>query len=404
MRESYSELKPPMRILMGPGPSDVDPRVLRAMSAPLIGHLDPDFIAIMDETKELLKHVFQTQNDLTIPISGTGSAGMEACLSNVIEPGGEVMVCVNGYFGERMCDMVDRCGGELTRVDAPWGEIIEPDQVARALRECRAEAVAIVHAETSTGVLQPLEEISEIVHQHDALLVVDAVTSLGGVPVEVDKWGIDACYSGTQKCISCPPGLSPATFSERYMSALKGRKTKVQSWYLDLSLLHEYWGPGRSYHHTAPITMNYGLREALRLIYEEGLQRRFARHELNAKALAAGLHAMGLKLLVPEAYRLPSLTSVVVPESVGEARVRQRLLREAGIEIGGGLGELRAKIWRIGLMGYSSQSNNVLLALSALEHALANEGFDAPPAAGADAAYKVLESSAREVGYGSGMG
>jgi len=393
MTESYSELKPGARILMGPGPSDVDPRVLRAMSTPLVGHLDPDFIAIMNETKELLKYVFQTENDLTIPVSGTGSAGMEACLCNLIEPGDGVVVCVNGYFGERMCDMVERCSGRLTRVDTAWGEIIEPSQVDMALRRSHAKVVAIVHAETSTGILQPLEEIGQIVHQHDALLVVDAVTSLGGVPVEVDRWGIDACYSATQKCISCPPGLSPVTFSEGAAHALKDRKTKVQSWYLDISLIQKYWGPERTYHHTAPIAMNYGFREALRLIYEEGLERRFARHECNSKALVAGLRALGLEPFAPEAYRLWSLTSAKVPDGVDDVRVRQRLLREVGIEIGGGLGELKGKIWRIGLMGYSSQRRNVLLLLSALEHILVDEGFSGPRGAGLEAAHMVLERS-----------
>jgi len=374
----YTDLNPPVRTLMGPGPSNVHPRVLKAMATPLVGHLDATFLEMMDEIQQLLRLVFQTENKLTIPLSGTGSAGMEASLFNLIEEGDEVLVAVNGYFGERMCEMIPRCGGAVRRMEAPWGQAFEPDQVEDALREGMASLVAIVHAETSTGVLQPLEEISEIVHDTGALLLVDAVTSLGGVELKVDQWDIDTCYSGTQKCLSCPPGLSPITFGPRAEEVLSSRRAPVGSWYLDLSLIQRYWGRERTYHHTAPISMNYALREALRLVQEEGLEARFARHRLNQQALVAGLEAMGLQLLVAEENRLPSLTTVRIPAGVEEARVRLRLLREFNIEIAGGLGDLKGQIWRIGLMGHSSQRENVFLLLSALEYLLTDEGFPLP--------------------------
>lgn len=376
----------PARILMGPGPSNVSPRVLRAMSMPLVGHLDPTFVELMEEVKELLRYVFQTQNEVTIPVSGTGSAGMETCLVNLIEPGDPVLVCVNGLFGERMCDIVTRIGGELGRLDAEWGSIIEPDQVRKALSGGEVKLVAIVHAETSTGVLQPLEEIGQMVREYGAVLVVDAVTSLGGHPVKTDEWQIGACYSGTQKCLSCPPGLSPVTFSERAMNRVQSRRTPVQSWYLDMGLLFNYWGRERAYHHTAPISANYALREALRLIREEGLEARYARHQLNQTALVAGLEAMGLELLVEESFRLWSLTTVKVPDGVSDARVRGKLLADYSIEIGGGLGPLKGLVWRIGLMGESSGRNNVMLLLLALEEMLRQEGMKIEPGAGTRAA------------------
>ncbi len=385
----YTDLNPPVRTLLGPGPSNVHPRVLKALATPLVGHLDPAFLEVMDEVKQLLKFVFQTENELTIPLSGTGSAGMEASLFNLIEEGDEVLVAVNGYFGERMCQMVPRCGGWVQRIEAPWGQAFEPDPIEDALQEGTTKLLAIVHAETSTGVLQPLEEISGIAHRYGALLLVDAVTSLGGVELRVDPWDIDACYSGTQKCLSCPPGLSPITFGPRAEEVLHSRRTPVGSWYLDLSLIQRYWGKERTYHHTAPISMNYGLREALRLVQEEGLEARFARHRLNQRALVAGLEAMGLELLVPEAYRLPSLTTVRIPEGVEEARVRSRLLREFNIEIAGGLGDLRGQIWRIGLMGHSSRRENVFLLLSALEHLLREERFSLPRGEALEAAGQV---------------
>jgi len=364
-------LQPPSRVLLGPGPSTVSPRVLRAMSIPLVGHLDPAFLRIMDETKRLLQFVFQTRNELTIPISGTGSAGMEACLVNLLEPGDTAIVCVNGVFGTRMADIVERCGATPVKVEAPWGRVIDPTDVAAALRRApHAKLVAIVHAETSTGAWQPLEEISTLVHAAGALLVVDTVTSLAGCPVRVDEWGIDACYSGTQKCLSCPPGLSPITFGPRALEVLRARKTKVSSWYLDLTMIEKYWGSERVYHHTAPITMNYALYEALRIVEEEGLEARWARHARNHHALKAGLAAIGLTIAAQENHQLWTLNSVQIPPGVDDARVRGALLNEFSIEIGGGLGPLKGKTWRIGLMGESSSAANVLLVLSALERVL----------------------------------
>jgi alanine-glyoxylate transaminase/serine-glyoxylate transaminase/serine-pyruvate transaminase len=296
MPDEFAELAPPLGILMGPGPSDVHPRVLRAMSTPLVGHLDPEFLKITDATMELLRRTFQTRNRLTLPVSGTGSAGMEAAFCNIVEPGDRVLVCVAGLFGERMCDVAARCGAQVARVDTEWGHVIEPEQVETALKAQPAKVVAIVHAETSTGAWQPLDEIARIVHDHGALFLVDTVTSLGGVPVEVDRLGIDVCYSGTQKCLSCPPGLAPITFNDRAVEVIHQRKAKVQSWYLDMSMVERYWGQERLYHHTAPITAIYGLYEGLRLVHEEGLAARWARHQRNGDALHVGLMAMGLEL------------------------------------------------------------------------------------------------------------
>ena len=358
---------PTARVLMGPGPSDVHPRVLKAMATPLIGHLDPQFIKIMDGVKGMLRQLFRTKNDLTFAVSATGSAGMETCFVNLLEPGDEALVCVNGVFGNRMCDNVERCGGKLVRIDAPWGKTIEPGQVKEALEKCSPKLVAIVHAETSTGVLQPLEEISKIVHDAGALFLVDAVTSLGGTDVRVDDWGIDAVYSGSQKCLSVPPGLSPVSFSGEAVEAMEKRKSKVQSWYLDLSMIRNYWaGAKRAYHHTAPISMEYALYEGLNLIFEEGLEARFQRHRLNHELLRDGLEAMGFEFLVAPEYRLPMLNAVKIPAGIDEAAVRERLLNEYNIEIGGGLGEFAGKLWRIGLMGCSSTKNHVNMLLAAL--------------------------------------
>jgi len=388
--EPHSVLQPPSRILLGPGPSNVHPRVLRAMSIPLVGHLDPAFLQIMDDSKRLLQLAFQTRNQLTIPISGTGSAGMEACLVNLLEPGDEAVVCVNGVFGTRMADIVERCGATLITVEAPWGRVIDPADVRAALqRSTRPKLVAIVHAETSTGAWQPLEDIGTLVRAADALFVVDTVTSLGGCPVRVDAWGIDACYSGTQKCVSCPPGLSPVTFSARAVEALRQRKTKVQSWYLDLTMIEKYWGAERVYHHTAPISMNYALNEALRLIAEEGLEARWARHERNHQALKAGLAAIGLPIASQENHQLWTLNSVRIPDGVDDARVRRQLLEEFSIEIGGGLGPLTGTTWRIGLMGESSTAANVLLLLSALERVLPRCGHAVDEGAALGAAQRV---------------
>jgi alanine-glyoxylate transaminase/serine-glyoxylate transaminase/serine-pyruvate transaminase len=384
------EFTPPARLLLGPGPSEVHPRVLRAMSAPLVGHLDPAFIAMMEEVKALLRFVFATGNTLTFPVSGTGSAGMEACIVNLVEPGDAVVVGVNGVFGTRMADVIERAGGVAVRVEAPWGRIVRAEQVEAALRNCgRPKLVALVHAETSTGAWQPLADAARLAHEHGALFLADCVTSLGGAPVEIDGWGIDAAYSGTQKCLSCPPGLAPITFGPRALEVLHKRKTRVQSWYLDLTLLSQYWGEERVYHHTAPISMNYALREALRLVAEEGLEARFARHRNNHEALAAGLGALGLALAAEEGHRLPMLNAVTVPGGIDEARVRTRLLAEHGIEIGGGLGPMKGKVWRIGLMGESSRRTHVLAVLAALEDALRAEGRRVSPGAALAAAQSV---------------
>jgi alanine-glyoxylate transaminase/serine-glyoxylate transaminase/serine-pyruvate transaminase len=379
---AIGEFNPPERLLLGPGPSEVHPRVLRAMSAPLVGHLDPAFVQMMEEVKGLLRTVFATQNPLTIPISGTGSAGMEACLVNLLEPGDELVVGVNGVFGTRMAEVAERAGAVVRRVEAPWGRVIRPEQIEAALENtAKPKLVAVVHAETSTGAWQPLVEIARLAHDHGALMLADCVTSLGGAPVEIDGWGIDAAYSGTQKCLSCPPGLAPVTFGPRAVEALKARKTKVQSWYLDLSLLAQYWGEERVYHHTAPITMNYALREALRLVVEEGLEARFARHRKNHEALAAGLGPLGLAFAAEEGRRLPMLNAVTVPDGVDG-----RLLVQHGIEIGGGLGPMKGKVWRIGLMGESSRRGSVLTLLAALEDTLRAEGRSVTPGAAVGAA------------------
>ncbi len=370
----FRDIDPGQRVLMGPGPSDVPPRVLQAMSAPCIGHLDPYFLAVMDETQQLLRYLFRTNNALTIPVSGTGSAGMETCFVNLVEPGDEVVVCVNGVFGTRMSDIVNRLGGKLIRVDGQWGRAIDPERVREAVKGRSPKVLAVVHAETSTGVCQPLEDLSSIAKESGALFLVDMVTSLGGMEVAIDEMGIDAAYSGTQKCISCPPGLSPISFSDKAMEALRNRKSPVSSWYLDMSMVGSYWGAERKYHHTAPINMIYGLREALRIIAEEGLEARFARHRLNHRALMAGLETMGLDMLVPETERLPMLNAIRIPEGVDDVKVRKALLTEFGIEIGGGLGELAGKIWRVGLMGHGARPKNVFLFLSALETILRAEG------------------------------
>jgi alanine-glyoxylate transaminase / serine-glyoxylate transaminase / serine-pyruvate transaminase len=380
-------LVPPRRLL-GPGPSTVHPRVLRAMSTPLIGHLDPMFLGIMNEIQTLLRRVFATTNPFTIAVSGTGSAGMEAAIVNVIEPGDRVIVGINGVFGTRLATIVERCGGNAIRVEVPWGQVIEPDSIAAELqRSGPVKAVVLVHAETSTGARQPIEPIGTLCRQSKALLIVDAVTSLGGMPVEVDQWGIDVCYSATQKCLSCPPGLAPLTLSERAISAVKARRSPCHSWYFDLSLIADYWAEqSRTYHHTAPISMIYALRESLRLIEEEGLPARFVRHELNGRALIAGLMALGLSPLPSPDRRLPTLVCLTIPAHIDEAAVRAELLRRFGIEIGGGLGPLKGKVWRIGLMGESSTEANVLTLLNALEEIGIRSGWVPTPGAGLQAA------------------
>ncbi|MBN1313486.1 MAG: alanine--glyoxylate aminotransferase family protein [Anaerolineae bacterium] len=366
----YPEINPPARVLLGPGPSMVHPRVLRAMAAPVLGHLDPAFLSIMDRIQQLLRYVFQTENSLTLPVSGTGSAAMETAVANMVEPGDPVLVCVNGYFGGRIAEMSRRYGGDVQTIDRPWGEVFGAEEVRDALARRPARIVAIVHAETSTGALQPLDEIAQVVRERGGILIVDAVTSLGGVPVRVDDVGIDVCYSGSQKCLGCPPGAGPITLGSRAIDKLEQRKSPGTNWYLDLTLLAKYWGHERAYHHTASSSLNYALYEGLRLVVEEGLENRWARHCSNAELLWRGLAKLDLVPHVPEARRLPMLTTVRIPEGVDEVRIRQELLRRYNIEIAGGLGELQGKVWRIGLMGYSSRPENVLLLLAALEQLL----------------------------------
>lgn len=380
-------IDPPVRILMGPGPSDIHPAVLAAMAAPTVGHLDPFFLQTMDEVQQMLRQVFQTQNEMTMAISGTGSSGMETCVVNLIEPGDRMIACVNGVFGGRMADVAERAGAEVTKLERGFGEIFTAEEIEAAVKEHSPKVVGIVHAETSTGALQDLDDIAKIVHDAGALLLVDCVTSLAGLPVEIDRLGIDAAYSGTQKCLSCPPGLAPVTFGPRALAAMDARSTKVSSWYLDVSMLRNYWGADRAYHHTAPINMNYGLHEALRRVLEEGLEARFARHQLHHSALKAGLAAMGIEYSVPEGQQLPMLNSVLIPEGVNDGEVRSQLLNEFGIEIGGGLGPVKGKTWRIGLMGEAAKKSNVMLLLAALEQCLHQQGVR--PAAGAGVAAAV---------------
>ena len=389
------ELVPPSRLLLGPGPSMVHPRVLRAMCTPLLGHLDPKFLEIMNEVQAQLRAAFRTQNPFTIAVSGTGSAGMEAALVNLIEPGDAAVVVAAGVFGNRMAEIVGRCGGRLVKLEVPWGETIDAGRIEEALKkEGKVKVVAVVHAETSTGAQQPMEGLGKLCHAYGALLVVDTVTSLGGVPVDVDAWEADAVYSGTQKCLSCPPGLAPLTLSPRALEAVKARKTKVQSWYLDAGMVADYWAEGkRVYHHTAPITMVYAIREALRLVLEEGLDARFARHRRHSAAVMAGLAALGCAPQAQEGRRLPSLNCVKVPAGVDDAALRKVLLTEHGIEIGGGLGPLAGKVWRIGLMGESSRQENVLAVLAAIEQSLARQGKGPKPGTAVSAA---LESYAKQ--------
>ncbi len=369
---AYSSFNPPVRTLMGPGPSDVHPRVLTAMARPTIGHLDPAFVAMMEEIKALLQYAFQTGNALTIPVSAPGSAGMEACFVNLVEPGDKVIVCINGVFGARMKENIERAGGIAVVVEDAWGTPVDPNKLEDALKTNRdARIVAFVHAETSTGVQSDARKLAEIARRHDCLTIVDAVTSLGGSPLKVDEWGLDAVYSGSQKCLSCTPGLSPVTFNDRAVERIKKRKTKVQSWFLDLNLVMGYWGSGkRAYHHTAPINPLYGLHEALAMLQEEGLENSWTRHQHHHLALRSGLEAMGLGFLVKECSRLPQLNAVMVPEGVDDAVLRSRLLNEYNLEIGAGLGALAGKIMRIGLMGYGANMKNVMYCIEAIEAVL----------------------------------
>jgi alanine-glyoxylate transaminase/serine-glyoxylate transaminase/serine-pyruvate transaminase len=372
---------------MGPGPSGANPRVVRAMAAPILGHLDPEFIKIMDNCRSMLRQVLRTENTLTLATPGTGTSGMEAAVMNLVEPGDRVVVGVAGYFADRICQMAERAGGVVTRVTAPWGSPVDPEQMRTAIRGAgKVKLVAIVHAETSTGVQTPVAPMAAIAHEAGALMLADCVTSLGGVPVEADAWGVDAIYSGTQKCLSAPPGVSPLTMSARAVDAIKARETPCNSWYLDLNLLEAYWDDRRGYHHTAPISMIYALHEALALVLEEGLESRWARHERNGRALQLGLEAMGLVLHADAGYRLPVLTTVRIPEGVADAEVRGALLKRHSMEIGGGLGDLRGKVWRVGLMGESSTPGNVFLFLSSLGKILREQGFAADVRGALDAA------------------
>ena len=361
------ELNPPARLLLGPGPSPVHPRVMRALAAPVIGHLDPELIRLLDDVRGLLRDVFRTSNDLALAVSGTGMAGMEAVLGSLLEPGDRLVVCAAGFFGQRMAELAGRMGVAVTKADKEWGEVFTPEEVETAVAAAiKPKAVAIVHAETSTGALQPMEGLGDIAHRHGALLIADCVTSLGGVPVLLDEWGVDAAYSGSQKCLGCPPGMAPVTLGPRARQAMATRSRPAHGWYLDLDLLERYWGGDRAYHHTISSTLVYALREGLRLVMEEGLEARWERHRSNGEMLWDGLEAMGLALNVPAEHRVPSLTTVRIPEGVDEAAVRGRLRDEYGIEIGAGLGPLKGKVWRIGLMGHGAQKANVILLLAAL--------------------------------------
>jgi len=370
---------PPQRTLMGPGPSDVNPRILEAMSRPTIGHLDPLFVQMMDEMKGLLQYAFQTKNELTIPVSAPGSAGMETCFVNLVEAGDTVIVCQNGVFGGRMKENVERCGATAIMVEDEWGKACAPAKLETALKaHPEATTVAFVHAETSTGATTDVKAMCDLAHAHGCLAIVDAVTSLGGTELRVDDWGVDAIYSGTQKCLSCTPGLSPVSFSSAAIERIQNRKTKVQSWFLDLNLVMGYWGKGakRAYHHTAPINALYALHESLVLLQDEGLENAWARHREHHNALKAGLEALGLTFVVPEADRLPQLNAVTIPEGVDDAQVRGMLLNDYNLEIGAGLGVMAGKVWRIGLMGYACRKDNVLKCVSALGEVLGRVGVN----------------------------
>lgn len=374
---SIRSFHPTPRTLMGPGPSDVHPRILEALGRPTIGHLDPAFVGMMDEIKTLLKYAFQTDNELTLPVSAPGSAGMEACFVNLLEPGDKAVVCVNGVFGNRMVENVIRCGATAIRIDQEWGKPVDPDAVSAALEaNPDAKVLAFVHAETSTGARSDAETLCNLAQRHGCLSIVDTVTSLGGIPLYVDRWKADAVYSGTQKCLSCTPGLSPVTFSDAAVAAIKARKHPVQSWFLDMNLILGYWGEGakRAYHHTAPINALYALHESLVMLQDEGLENAWQRHATMHQALAAGLEAMGIDFVVQAAARLPQLNSVYIPEGIDDAQVRQHLLQHHNLEIGAGLGDFAGKVWRIGLMGYSARRDNIDLLIRALSAAMAEQG------------------------------
>jgi alanine-glyoxylate transaminase / serine-glyoxylate transaminase / serine-pyruvate transaminase len=383
------QLNPSPRLLLGPGPSDVHPRVLTAMATPLMGHLDPQFLVLMNETQEMLRQALLTKNALTFPVSATGMAGMETCMVNLLEPGDKIVVCAKGFFGQRMFDVAQRTGAVVTKLDAPWGSVFDLDQLREVLAKVKPKVLSIVHAETSTGAWQPIEQLGKLCHEHGALLLIDAVTSLGCIPLKLDEWEIDAAYSCTQKGLGCPPGLSPVSFSPRAVEAMGKRKTKGQSWYFDMSLVQHYWDADRFYHHTAPITMIYAIREGLRLLHEEGLEPRWSRHMANHRAIKAGLNALGLEYSAVDGHQLPQLNAVKIPTGVDDLTVRKKLLNDFGIEIGGGLGDFKGKVWRIGIMGHNSRPNSVLLVLAALEQCLQAAGCKITPGASVAAANRV---------------
>jgi len=392
LTSSYmNELQPPVKVLLGPGPSSVHPRVLQALSLPVMGHLDPAFFQVMDDVCEMLRQVFHTKNTMTVPISSTGTGAMETACANIIEPGDEVLICRNGYFGIRLGDIAERCGATVHLMDTPWGKAVDPQMLKDELKKHPGlKAVGVVHAETSTGVLSDMKELVEVIHEAGALAIVDAVTSLGGHEVRMDDWGIDVCYSATQKCLGAPPGLAPISLSEAAMDVVSKRPTKVQSFYFNLKDLEAYWNQTRAYHHTSPINMTYALREALRMMMEEGQENRINRHAKVAAALRAGAEALGLSLLAEEGHRLNPLTTVSVPEGIEDAKIRRALLNDYDIEIGGGLGEFAGKAWRIGLMGESARERNVFALLSALETLLHKEGYEVAFGASLSAAQRAL--------------
>ncbi|MGD2269094.1 MAG: alanine--glyoxylate aminotransferase family protein [Desulfobacterales bacterium] len=382
----------PLRKLMGPGPLNIHPRIYQALTAPVLGHLDPAHLKILDQIGEHLCKVFATQNRVTNATPGTGTSGMEACVTNLLEPGDKALVCVHGYFGDRLRQMAERQEAEITLIEGEWGRPTDPAQVEAALKKDAFKVITLVHAETSTGVLQPMEEIAALAKSHGAMIILDTVTSLGGIEVKADEWGLGAAYSCSQKCIGAPSGLSPVTFSDQAIEAVKKRKHPVRSWYLDVSLLDQYWGSNRVYHHTSSSTLCCALLEALLLIEEEGLQNRIARHLINHKALVAGVEAMGLDMVVRPEHRLPTLNTVRIPEGVDDMKVRSYLLEKFNLEIGGGLGVFKGKVWRVGLMGYSSSAENVLFFISSLSHTLALQGFKTDLTAGLDAAMSSLSA------------
>ena len=389
---ALNQIEAPLRKLMGPGPLDIHPRVYQALTTPIIGYLDPAYLKILDQVGDQLRKVFQTSNRATNAAPGTGTSGMEACVANLIEPGDDILVCVHGYFGDRLRQMVERQGAQLTLITEEWGRPTDAQKVEAAMKEKAFKVITLVHAETSTGVLQPMDDIIKLADQHGVMIILDTVTSLGGVEVKMDEWGLAAAYSCSQKCIGCPPGLSPVSFSDRAVEVIKNRKHPVSSWYLDLTLLEKYWGSERVYHHTSSSTLNYALLEALRLIDEEGLQNRFTRHLENHHALVAGVEALGLEMLVSPEYRLPTLNTIKIPEGIDDIELRRYLLETFNLEIGGGLGDLKGKVWRVGLMGHSSSAENVLFFLSAINRALAIQGHKTDLAAGTEAAMKKLNA------------